>query len=53
MANSKKYVYDPINCILGNCQVVIDLYGEAVEVKRKGKKNFFYGDMEDSSWKVI
>lgn len=53
MAHQKKFIYDPVNCILGNCEVIIHLHDEAIEVKRKEKKNYFLGNMQDCYWKVL
>lgn len=53
MTGTKKYIYDPENFVMGNCEVVLDRAGQTVEVRRDGKRNYMIGEMGDGGWRVL
>jgi hypothetical protein len=53
MTEIRKYIYDPVNWIMGNCEVIINRDGESIEIKRTGKKCYFIGNLGDLCWKGV
>lgn len=52
MTGTKKYIYDPVNAVLGNCEVILDKHRQTVEL-RKTTKNYFEGDLDQCIWRVL